>query len=255
MNQVKVIQNGRVFAEYKSLRYDLITLEETPENFTVIGHEWGEPPEGEFSVVAKDIRNHNNKGYVTLERCHLKRWFSNGGDELQFSGKYKSYTWQGICPLNGPALIEKALEIAQKAHQLQLDKLGEPYILHPLRVMNSLWSPAYSFVQDERYKVMAAALLHDVLEDTKFTAKGLLQEGIPEEVVEAVRYLTHYPHISYEQYIKKVCTNPIALAVKKADICDNIRPDRLALLPEETRARLQKKYGKALKLIEENANT
>lgn len=251
MNEVKLIQDGKVFAEYNALEYQQINLEEQPENFTVIGHIWGRPPEGGFKVVSRGTLNHNKVGHVTLEDCLIKRWYSNGGDGLQFSGKYRTYTWEKLPQLTGPLLIEKALEIAQRAHQLQLDKSGEPYILHPLRVMQNLWAPGLATNQEGRYKAMAAALLHDVLEDTQFTAKELLENGIPEEVVIAIQYLTHYPYMSYEYYIKKVCTNPIALAVKKADIQDNTRPDRLALLPKQTQARLNKKYQQALELIQQ----
>ena len=52
------------------------------------------------------------------------------------------------------ASIEKALQIAARAHEGQKDKDGQPYILHPLRVMNA--------VEDEPAKVVA--VLHDVIE-------------------------------------------------------------------------------------------
>lgn len=250
MNEVKIIQDERVIAEYKILNYSLIPIEEEPENFHVIGHIWGRPPKGEFKVV-RDYGNHNKRGIVTLESCMVTREHCVGGNELQFSGKYQSYKWDKNCELSGPPLIERALEIAQRAHQGQLDKAGEPYILHPLRVMQSLWLPDKGINQEQRYKVMAAALLHDVLEDTSFTAKELMEHGIPEEVVIAIQYLTHYSHMGYGYYIKKVCTNPIALEVKKADIADNLRPDRLALLPIKTQTRLKKKYQQALEIIEQ----
>ena len=70
-------------------------------------------------------------------------------------------------------IIEESLEIALKAHLGQKDKAGRAYILHPLRLM----------VKMETVEEMAAALLHDVLEDSKFTAEDLLKEGIPPKVV------------------------------------------------------------------------
>ncbi len=57
------------------------------------------------------------------------------------------------------ASIEKALQIAAQAHEGQKDKDGQPYILHPLRVMNA--------VEDKTAKIVA--VLHDVIEDTSVT--------------------------------------------------------------------------------------
>src|SRR6056297_3333643 len=76
--------------------------------------------------------------------------------------------------------LERAIEIAAAGHAGQTDKAGQPYILHPLRVMLSVSS------DEERM----AAVLHDVLEDTRWTAAALRQEGFSEVVIEAVIALT-----------------------------------------------------------------
>ena len=73
-------------------------------------------------------------------------------------------------------MLEKAIEIAARAHQGQKDKSGQPYVLHPLRVMMSCSS--------ETEKI--CAVLHDVIEDTEFKAKDLLEEGISEEILQIV---------------------------------------------------------------------
>ncbi len=60
--------------------------------------------------------------------------------------------------------IEKAIEIAALAHAGAIDKAGNPYILHPLRVMMTVAEP----------KEMIAAVLHDTIEDTYITVEHLL---------------------------------------------------------------------------------
>lgn len=249
MKEVKVIQNNKLKGEYKNLEY--WTLPEGVE-FEVTGHIWGDTPEqGEFTIETWEELNHGRKRIVTLHDCKVTQWLAKRGNHIIYRGRCVNQTWKAITELSGPPLVNKALEIAQKAHQLQLDKAGEPYILHPIRVMNLLWEPGQAIDQTERYKVMAAALLHDALEDTEIWEADLLAFGIPEEVVIAVQYLTHYPHMNYRYYINKVCGNPIALQVKKADLADNLRPDRLKLLGEETRTRLVKKYHQALEQIDQ----
>jgi len=125
-----------------------------------------------------------------------------------------------------------AVGIAARAHAGQIDKAGAPYILHPLRVMLSL-SDA-----DER---MAAAL-HDVLEDGPgWTADRLLAEGIPPQVVEAVVALSRRPEEDYAAFIIRCGANPIARAVKLADLADNMDVRRLARpLTAADEERLQK---------------
>lgn len=81
------------------------------------------------------------------------------------------------------ANLEKAIEIAAKAHAGQLDKGGEPYILHPLRVMLRM---------NDNLERMAA-VLHDVVEDSDITLEKLSEEGFSAEVIEAVAALTKLP--------------------------------------------------------------
>ncbi len=89
------------------------------------------------------------------------------------------------------ASIEKALQIAAQAHEGQKDKDGQPYILHPLRVMNA--------VEGESAKVVA--VLHDVIEDTSVTAEELRREGFDEAVLAAVECLTHRKGEPYADYV------------------------------------------------------
>lgn len=133
----------------------------------------------------------------------------------------------------------EAVLLATKAHANQQDKGGQPYILHPLRVMMYMSS-------DE---ARAVAVLHDVLEDTDVTADDLRKAGFPKEVVEAIMILTKNTKEDYDSYIIKVKQNQLARAVKIADIKDNLN---LTRIPEPTEADLARieKYKRALKELE-----
>ena len=73
------------------------------------------------------------------------------------------------------ATLERALEIAAKAHAGQMDKAGQPYVLHPLRMMLAVTTP----------EARMAAVLHDVVEDTAVTLEELRDEGFPAAVISA----------------------------------------------------------------------
>ena len=127
-------------------------------------------------------------------------------------------------------LLEIAIEMAVKAHAGMLDKSGQPYILHPLRVMMAQTSiPA-----------RIAAVLHDVIEDTEVTIDQLRQAGLPEDSLTAIALLTHQANEPYEQYIDNLKENPIARAVKLADLRDNMDVLRLPGLTKKDLERLEK---------------
>lgn len=120
--------------------------------------------------------------------------------------------------------LEEAIALAVSAHRGQKDKAGQPYILHPLRMMLA--------VDGEHARM--AAVLHDVVEDTEVSLEQLVAEGFPAEVVEAIDGLTRRPDESYDEFIERAATNPIARAVKKADLEDNMDVRRLRELgPKE----------------------
>jgi (p)ppGpp synthase/HD superfamily hydrolase len=131
--------------------------------------------------------------------------------------------------------VAAARAIAYVAHRGQVDKAGAAYIDHPRRVAERLTDPAQ----------VAAAWLHDVIEDCDVSADDLGAAGIPDEVVEAVVLLTRTPDVPGQDYYAAIRENPIAGAVKLADIADNTDEQRLARLPEETQARLRSKYAAA----------
>lgn len=135
--------------------------------------------------------------------------------------------------------LETAIKLATKAHEGQTDKGGQPYILHPLRVMEAM----------ETDQERATAILHDVIEDTDTTAADLLQAGIPEPVVTAVIALTKRPGEPYEDFVARCAGDPIARAVKVADLKDNLNLDRLPEVTEKDLARAEK-YRAALAQLE-----
>jgi hypothetical protein len=120
------------------------------------------------------------------------------------------------------ATIEKALQIASKAHEGQKDKEGLPYILHPLRVMMS--------VEGEEAQIVG--VLHDVIEDTPVTADDLRQAGFSEKIIDALLCVTHRKDEPYAAYMVRCRGNEIARRVKLADLTDNSRLDRTILRPQ-----------------------
>jgi (p)ppGpp synthase/HD superfamily hydrolase len=137
------------------------------------------------------------------------------------------------------ATLERAIEIAAKAHAGQVDKAGQPYVLHPLRMMLAVTTK----------EARMAAVLHDVVEDTAVTLDELRAEGFPASVLEAVEALTKREGEDYEAFIRRVATNPIAREVKLADLRDNSDLSRIAEPTERDRERI-KKYQRAITFLE-----
>lgn len=131
-------------------------------------------------------------------------------------------------------IIETALKIALEAHSGKKDKAGETYILHPLRVMERM----------ETKQLKAVAILHDVIEDSSFTANDLKAEGLPEEIVEGVVHLTRKDGESYFDFIARASQNALAREVKIADLVDNINILRFKKIGQKDIERIQK-YHKA----------
>lgn len=156
--------------------------------------------------------------------------------------------------------LQDCIDLATFAHRHQYDKAGEPYINHPLRVLENVKA------QGAQGYVQMAAVLHDVTEDTPFTSEMLVTLGVPEAAVEIVRLvdrdasLEAYKFLRLDDepeyggdpatfYYDRIRMNPGALQVKLADIMDNLQPWRLAYLPEETQARLKTKYRDAIERL------
>ena len=115
-------------------------------------------------------------------------------------------------------LLQKAIDLAVRAHRGFEDPPGEPYIIHPMRVLLAV-SQSDDAHQNERLRCVA--ILHDTLERTKLTAADLKSAGMPQKVVRAVELLTHDADTPYADYIIKLKPNRLARAVKIADLLDN----------------------------------
>lgn len=112
--------------------------------------------------------------------------------------------------------LEKAIEIASQSHAGVLDKQGEPYILHPLRVMLNV----------SGLSAQVVAVLHDVVEDTDVTLEDIRHAGFSEEVVAALALVTHKSEVRYADYVIGCKQNAIAREVKLSDLRENTRLDR-----------------------------
>jgi (p)ppGpp synthase/HD superfamily hydrolase len=134
-----------------------------------------------------------------------------------------------------PALMN-AIRIAMSAHDGQIDKTGQPYILHPLRVM------LMGKTEQERI----VGVLHDVIEGCPDWPKERLSLHFSAEIMAALESVTKRDGESYEDFVLRAKANPIGREVKMNDLADNMDPGRLAKLPVEQRERLKAKYQKAM---------
>jgi (p)ppGpp synthase/HD superfamily hydrolase len=131
-----------------------------------------------------------------------------------------------------------AKRIATHAHRGQVDKAGQLYITHPEFVASQVTG-------DE---AKAVAWLHDVVEDTPVTFDDLRTEGLSEKAIEAVAAITKRDGESYEMYLARVVANPLAKAVKLADLKHNMDTSRLKVIDDKAKARLEK-YKLALNFL------
>jgi (p)ppGpp synthase/HD superfamily hydrolase len=130
--------------------------------------------------------------------------------------------------------LERAIAIAAEAHTGQKNKDGDPYILHPVRVM----------MRVDGLPAKMAGILHDVVEDSAWTIDQLRSEGFSEEVLAAVDCLTHRKDEDYFDYVARAGANPLARKVKLADLEDNMNVMRLAEVRDRDLERVRK-YHKA----------
>ena len=125
------------------------------------------------------------------------------------------------------------------------DKAGNPYAEHPRRVSELL----VRVTPDADEDMLAAAWLHDVLEDTPVTSEVLSACGISQKAIHIVQLLTRRDDVSPEDYYQSITEIEPARLVKLADVADNNDETRLAQLPAELASRLRAKYeaaGRAL---------
>ena len=137
-------------------------------------------------------------------------------------------------------LTNKALCIAYNAHHGQTDSNGIPYIFHPLHLAEQM---------DDEISC-CCAILHDVVEDTDVTMEELAKV-FPKEIIDVLKLLTHGDDVPYEQYVRTIKGNPIAVKVKLADIAHNSDRSRCVgcSIPQEKLDAWDAKYAMAKEIL------
>jgi len=135
--------------------------------------------------------------------------------------------------------LNRAIQIATAAHQLQQDKFGQPYLGHLFRVMNA------GKTEDEKI----VGILHDLVEDTTWTFEDLAKEGFAPHIIDAIKCLTKTTEAEdYEAFIERVKPNALAVKVKISDLTDNLDIKRIPEITEKDIPRLNK-YLKAYRML------
>lgn len=127
-------------------------------------------------------------------------------------------------------LTKKAITLMYNAHKDQFDKSGIPYVFHPFHLAEQM--------KDESTTVVA--LLHDVVEDTNYSIEDIESMGFGKSICDALRLLTHDKSVPYMEYVKRIKANPIAAAVKIADLKHNSDLTRLDTVSSDDIARVEK---------------
>lgn len=135
----------------------------------------------------------------------------------------------------GYPLLQKAIQIAFEAHEGQTDKGGNPYILHPLHVMNQL----------ETIDEKIVGVLHDTKEDAGLTDEFFRTEGFSERIIRGIDSVTRRPDETYIEFVKRSSEDELGRNVKKEDILHNMDLTRIPIITEKHKS-LQKRYKKGL---------
>jgi len=119
--------------------------------------------------------------------------------------------------------ISRALKICVLAHKTQLDKAGELYSFHPIRVSLLL--------KTKKEKIVG--LLHDVVEDTNWTVKKLSKEGFSADILDAIDAISRREGETVMRYYNRIKENELATIIKIADLTDNSSLERYDMLPQK----------------------
>lgn len=136
-------------------------------------------------------------------------------------------------------MTKKALKLSFEAHKNQIDKSGMPYVYHPFHLAEQMIDEDTTIV----------ALLHDVVEDTDYSLDDLSSIGFSDEIIDAISLMTHDKNIPYMDYVAQIAKNPVAKAVKLADLRHNSDLTRLDAVTDKYLKRMEK-YKKAIALLE-----
>jgi GTP diphosphokinase / guanosine-3',5'-bis(diphosphate) 3'-diphosphatase len=142
--------------------------------------------------------------------------------------------------------LDRALEIAHGAHHDQVDKQGEPYINHVLRVA----ALVKAMSGDEDTQILA--LLHDVPEDTELSIQELHELGLREDLCLDLDALTKRTRESKVDAARRAVQRPRAKLAKIADNMDNTNPLRVLALYQTdpaTAIRLAQQYDEVRDIL------
>ncbi len=139
-------------------------------------------------------------------------------------------------------MLSKMLLLATAKHDGQFDKGGNPYILHPLRVM-------YQLKTDDE-ELNCIALGHDLVEDTDVTYSSLRELGFTERVLEGIRGMTKVPGEDYDEAMKRITSNKDSILVKLQDLRHNSDIRRLKGVTDKDVKRIAKYHQMYLTLKE-----
>ena len=185
-------------------------------------------------IIDKELeKNHFTRNDFTQEELHFL------GKEIEvwriadnnLEGKLGELEVITVHKMFLKIILDRAKAIATSVHEGQVDKAGKPYIEHPMRVMN----------MGKTVEEKIAGVLHDVVEDSDWTFEMLEKEGIPKDVMDALRCVTKLSEDEdYDHFIERVKTNPLAVKVKLNDLKANMDITRLGEVTEKDLARLNK---------------
>ena len=109
--------------------------------------------------------------------------------------------------------LHKAITIACDAHQGQSSINGEPYILHPLRLL----------IKAKSNEEKIIAVLHDVIEKSNISLADLKNKGFDQNIISSIESLSRRRGESYVDYIARLMKNNISVKIKLLDLADNIK--------------------------------
>ena len=138
-------------------------------------------------------------------------------------------------------LLDLAIELAEKYHKGQFDKGGNPYINHPLAVMNRLSTTEEKIV----------GVLHDIVEDTEVTLENLREYGFPENIISGVDSVTRREGEPRAAFIYRAKLNELGRSVKVADLEENSDLSRIPHPTEKDYERVVK-YKREVSILTED---
>jgi guanosine-3',5'-bis(diphosphate) 3'-pyrophosphohydrolase len=137
-------------------------------------------------------------------------------------------------------MLSNMLVLATNKHHGQFDRGGNPYILHPLKVMY--------FLKTDDEELQCIALGHDLVEDTGLTYKELREQGFSERIIDGIRALTKVPGETQEEVMQRICASKDAMRVKLCDLRHNSDIRRLKGVTEKDVKRISKYHEMYLEI-------